>query len=552
MMKRSIQAVLLMALLAILLVAGCEKVGDPLTVSQFQLNRNVSLFSSGTGMIDRRVFYSYETIFFTFENLYPSEQTDVQIVRLSDGKILKRLLVFTDPDGVIRDLPIWYYITHDGPDETKAEDGKYVVHLLQPGITNPWLIYSICFEIRDELPPTPQIRVVDPTVIFKTTASGIFAGSQFLSGSVWAGGDVWLEGSKMGAHKNFKLLVVPDRDNWVIGDAFTDVTGFIETEKSDKSGDFPPVKIWSGAVLGSYDVVADYEPYGVYNAGDVIQDPLIAGLIVQNHRPGGDLIQDIACDQFGNYKDVFDSLETVYARISSKWKPGLTSEFVTIYITPHKAVWKQGDPLVALSTVGTFEMPVSCLWNAYAGSFPVIKMHGLPLPNDPAPRKMWPGEYDVVIDVDRNYFYDPGIDILDGGVRPGFVVPGKVPPVRMGASGDLDFLGVREEDPNLVGWFRDEIHTSVWGVLVDSLGNFYKNVPVKFKIIQGGGTLDRDQNITTVNGNTWSVFYGGGITYGGYSIVQLTAEIGGKPYVRDVLILRKLPFQHTQGTILCH
>jgi len=537
-MKRSIQAVLLLALFAILLVAGCEQVSDPLTVSQFQVNRNVSLFSSGTGMLDRRVFYSFETIFFTFENLYPSEQTDIQLIRKSDGKMLKRLLVFSDPDGVIRNLPIWYYITHDGPDELKAEDGEYCVHLLQPGITNPWVIFTICFEIRDQLPPTPQLRVVDQF-------------GDFLSGSVFAGGDVWVEGSKMGRSKNFKLLIVPDRDDYVIGDAFSDVTGFVELEKSDKYGDFPPVKIWSGAGHGAYDIIADYEPYGVYNAADVILDPMIAGLVVQNRRTGGDLIQDIACDQFGTYKDTFDSLETVYAHLSSNWKPGLVSEFVTIYITPHKAIWKQGDPLVALSTVGTFEMPVSCLWNAYAGSMPVIKLHGLPLPTDPAPRKMWPGEYDVVIDVDRNYFYDPGIDILDGGTRPGFVVPGRVPLVRMGAAGDLDFLGYKEEDPDLVGWFRDEIHTSVWGVLVDSLGHFYKDVPIDFKIIQGGGYLDRNQNTTTVNGTTWSVFYGAGVTYGGYSIVRLKASIDGKPYTRDVLILRKLPYQHTQGTILC-
>ncbi|MBN1318190.1 MAG: Ig-like domain-containing protein [Anaerolineales bacterium] len=522
-------------LIVLLLAIGCEQVKDPLIFTQFKVDQNVSMFSSANG-VDKRIFYTYENVVFSFENLYPNEQTDIQIIRLSDNNVIKRLLVFTDEYGAIKNLPIWYYNNFLKPGELGG-DHKFYVHLIQPGVTRPWIIYSIPFESRDQLPPTPQIRVTD--------MGGVFKG-----GTIYTGQGIYVEGSGFLIHQEIKLVVVDNSDAYNVGDPLTDVSNNgIQSMMVDRDGNFPPTLVFSSARPGAYDVIADTEPFGVYNVGDVVNDPMFTGVVVQSPSIAGDIIQDIACDELGYYKNVFDSLETIYARVNSNFKPGyLQSEFVSVYITPHKPVWKKDDPLISLRTVGTFEMPIHCLWNGWAGSFPPIRIHGRSLPDDPAPIKFWPGEYDMIIDVDRNDLYDPGIDILDGGSQPGFVVPGKVPPVRFGVCAEHDFLGRYEGDPLIWGYFRDQIKTKVWGVLVDSTGQLISQIPINFAITSGPGSLTNTTATTDINGSAYTTYSGG--TWGSHAVVRLDATVFNRLYTKDVLILRKIPHTHNQGIII--
>ena len=526
----------LLALIVLLLSISCEKMGDPVTVSQFQVNKNVTMSSESQGLLNRRTFYNFETIFLTFADLYAEEQVDIQIIRVSDLKMIKRLLVFSDGYGAIRNLPIWYHIGYHGPCSFEDMSEKYVVHLLQPGVDRPWVIYSIPFEIHKGIPPTPQIRVVD-------------AGGCFIPGSLHPGEQLLIEGSRLPQNQNVQLLVVANRISYVPGDVLTDLSdNGIETVSIGANGTLAPTVIWNSVAAGPYDLIVDTEPFGIYNAGDVVNDALLTGLVVQNAPIYGDIIQDIACDQFGNYKMYFDSLETVYAKVNAFTKPRLASEYVSIFLTTHKPVWQAGDSLVALCTVGTFEMPINCLWNGTAGSLPLISTHGQSAPDDPTPVKLWPGLYDVIIDVDRDYVYTPGIDILDGGPVPGFIVAGNPPPVRFGASADIDFLGLKDDNHNMWGVFRDVTHTPVWGVLVDSLGNFVRNNKIKFEIVSGPGFFNRDSSFTNYDGAGFSIFAGG--RWGQGTLVKLSTVVNGITYVKYVRIFRKIPYSHNQGIVI--
>jgi len=538
-MKWKITTFLAAALVLFVLVTSCEQVSDPLTLSQFSVAKNASMFSS-INPLDRRVFYQYENILFSMEDLYPSEQVDIQIIRMSDKRIIRRLMVITDEYGKITKLPIWNFISYNfrRPSDPKIESsGDLVVHVLQPGIDRPWKIYSIPFQIRDELPPFAQTRVVD-------------ADGRFVAASVVTGQPVYLEGSKLPKHQILHLLVVPDRVSYAAGDSYSDVTGVIEERMTDNAGAFPPTMVWANALPGEYDVVADAAPYGVVSDGDMINEIPLTGLVVQNPRAMSDLIQQIACDETGLHKDVFDSLEAVFVKVNSQVKPWMASEFVNVFVAPHKDVWADGDSIVDMRTVGTYEMPIQLMWNGAAGSVPVTRIRGRSLPPDIKPIKMWPGEYDVILDMDRNYIYNKGYDILDGGPQVGFTVPGKVPPVRFAANADIDFLGLRNDEnhPNLWGYFRDATETLVWGVLVDSLGNPVPYIPVKFEVIDGPGSLSRGENTTDLDGDAWSMFTGG--QFGKGTTVRLDATVKDVLYTKHVVIFRKIPYTHNQGIII--
>ncbi|MBN1540900.1 hypothetical protein JW992_02060, partial [candidate division KSB1 bacterium] len=284
------------------------------------------------------------------------------------------------------------------------------------------------------------------------------------------------------------------------------------------------------------DIVADIPPYGEYNPGDLVADNLAAGLLVQEPPQFSDIIQDIACDQWGLYKDVFDSHEILYARVNSLRQPLETFDRIGVYVMPHKDVWMAGDSLVDVRTVGTHEMPIHALWNGIAGSLPLLQVRGRTEPDDPNPIVIWPGEYDMIVDVNRNSIYDPGTDIIDGGTQPGFVVPGKPPKVRFAASADVDFLSVY---PNA---------TKIWGVLVDSLGNFYEDIPVSFQIVYGPGALSADTSRTSANGQAFSNFTGA--TFGRGTLVRLDTIVDGELYSQYVLIFRKIPYAHNQGILI--
>jgi hypothetical protein len=523
-----------LALLLMVLVLGCEQVNDPLTISQFQTASNATLFSATTG-VNKSVFYTYENVMLTVEELYANEQTDIQIVRKSDGSITKRMLVMTDESGVLRDLPLWFYNGYRKPGELGGNH-KFVVHIEQPGVGREWKILTIPFESREALPSSPQLRVTDEAGVFK-------------GGAVPAGTPVYVEGSKIGVKVIIQLLMVADKTSYTPGDLLTDLSdNGIEIEKTEKNGMFEPARICNSAPAGAYDIIADTEPFGTYNTGDVVNDVPFPGLLVQYAAGAGDIIQDIACDASGTHLNLFNELDAVYARVNALTRPGyVPSEFVNLFIAPHRPVWMAGDPLFSMRTVGTFEMPVQCLWNGYAGYLPLIRIHGGSAAGDDNPIRMWPGEYDVILDVDRNYQYNPGIDILDGGAAPGFTVPGTVPAVRFSACADNDFLGLKQGDPLIWGYFRDQIETRVWGVLVDNNGQPISGITITFSIVEGPGTLSAGTATTGSNGGAWSLYSGAG--WGQTAVVRLEARVNDVDYVRDIRIFRKVPYTHNQGIV---
>ncbi|GEM_PF-634789 len=560
-MKRSKQLGLTLALLLLVLALGCEQVNDPMTLTKFQTAQNASLNGGATVGQQRDNFYPYETIYFSYSNLYPSEQTDIQIVSYKSRKVVKRLLVITDENGQIKNLPIWYNIGHVKPGQYTDQSGSYAVHLEQPGINgHPWKIFNHDFKIQNYTAPHAQALVCN-------------AAGQFVAGQINTGAAVYLKGTKFGAGKTIQLLVVQERNNYAIGDAFTDVSGDgIESVTTDATGKFNATRIWNGAVAGAYDVVADTEPFGQFNAGDVISEPYTTGLIVQGGAtPGIDLVQDIACDLSGFTKNTFDMNEAVFARVDANTTPQANweSEFVSVYITPHKETWDHGDSLVAVRTVGTHQMPIECLWNRNAGSLAVIRVRGISSSSDPWPIKLWPGNYDVIIDVDRNTVYNKGVDIIDGGSQIGFTVTGELAEHRLVASADIDLLGVYNEIPDYwgsngpidptpyhIGQFKDRHRTMVWGQVISATGQPVQGAKVDFAIIKGPGFLDRTHAYTNGSGSACAVFQGKKMSWGASTEVRVTATwsevlsdgtVKNNTLTSTVVIIMKIPHTHSQG-----
>ncbi|HNT67130.1 MAG TPA: hypothetical protein PKN04_15205 [bacterium] len=524
----------LTAVLVLLVVLQCEQIKDPLSVNAMQIAKGAKL--SDLNGPARSLFYRYETIFLTMENLYAQEQTDIQIIRLKDEMIIKRLLVLTDELGRLDDVPIWYRIGH----LESGMEGDYVVHVVQPGINRKWIELAIPFAVKDYKLPVFHLNITD-------------AQGNYLGGSCNVGEPVSVVGRISGGAQEIKFWVVEEPGPSVpftAGMTYVDVSGDgVESVTTNGEGVFALTQVWSNpSPIGAYDVIADKAPFGEYNPGDLVADQPITGLLVQEEAQFADILEEIACDELGNYKNVFDSLETIFARVNPNRRPLLTNrrrpidtaEFIGVFITPHKDVWTEGDSLVDIRTVGTFEMPIHCLWAQSSGSLPITRLRGLPMVDDPRPIVMWPGEYDVIIDVDRDTYYDQGTDILDGGpMGPGFVVPGNPPEVRFVASADIDFFTCPRD------LYFPEDWTKVWGTLVDSLGTFYKDIPIAFTVVSGPGSFDADTSITSGSGRAYSIFRGGQKYTG--TLLRLDATLDKELYTKYVLVFRKGCYVHNQG-----
>ena len=537
--RRFLYLLFYLAALALLIHSSCQQVKDPITAAQFTAARTASLFSSADPL-DRRIFYHDENILFSMEELYPREQTDIQIIRVSDGEILRRLLVISDEQGRLVRLPIWHFINYQyrRPEEPRIESsGKLMIHLEQPGLGRPWKIYRIPFEIRDEPPPFARIRLLD-------------ADGRFCAGSIRSGMPVCVAGSGLRPQQAFRLLVVADQRRYASGEAYVDLSGAIEEVTAGRDGLFPSTAVWESSLPGAYDVVADAAPFGVVSEGDLISEIPLTGLVVQAPPAEIDLIQDIACDASGLHKDLFDSAEVVYVRVNSHSKPQRGSEYVNLFITPHRDSWQEGDSLAAIRTVGTHEMPLQLIWNGAAAALPLTLARGPALPGDPRPAALWPGEYDIILDMDRSYTYERGEDLLDGGPRPGFTVPGRVPAVRLFASADIDFLGRRQDEraPALWGYWRDQAETRIWATLIDSLNRPLPEIPVTFSITEGFGRLSRGEHVTNQRGMAWSLFSGG--QWGRGTTVRVEAVVRHVRHAAEVVIFVKIPYSHNQGILI--
>jgi len=180
-------------------------------------------------------------------------------------------------------------------------------------------------------------------------------------------------------------------------------------------------------------------------------------------------------------------------------------------------------------------MPVFCLVNPVTGALATIRIRGAAKPDYQAPLRLWPGEYDVIVDVDRNAVYDPGVDILDGGSGPGFVVDGPVPELRLIESADVDFLGVASAS------------TAVWARLVRGDGSAVPGAAVWFRKGPGPGSLYPGIGITDSLGLARVLF--SDMPFASITKIHVETQVDSVNYSRILSIIRKNPHRHNQGIV---
>lgn len=218
-------------------------------------------------------------------------------------------------------------------------------------------------------------------------------------------------GSGFEPNETVRLYVVDVQYQWTQDDALVDNTGRAELVTADANGNIPPTEIWHAADVGTFDVVADRNNHGEYDEYDAVDDPALVGVTVTYGAPAGHRELEIACEGGPSlkYKNVFVPNDAVYATINPNDNPGLVYQYVDIYVLEDKNAWNTGDALTDVS--GGYEIHIvqpGC-WNA---NFVLI-----------APAASLPlGDYEVIVDVNRDGQYEERIDIIDRAAKVGFEV----------------------------------------------------------------------------------------------------------------------------------
>jgi len=264
-----------------------------------------------------------------------------------------------------------------------------------------------------------------------------------LARSFQPGDSVYVTASGFTASSEVDIYVVNDQVTWNDGDQLRDVSasitegttpaetlsrhgravdliGTAERVTTDSNGDIASTMVWeipsSGLSGGNpLDVVIDVDKDGLYDADtDYVNDHFGVGFVVQSSSLSSSADShfnaELACDSSSNYKNTFSTSDSVYVFVNpeTRMQVGL-HRWVYKYVVAHKDTWSDGDTLTDISNQWEADTPQYGCTNEYR----VLVW----------PATLTAGEYDVIIDVDRDGVYDKGTDILDGSSDvPGFTV----------------------------------------------------------------------------------------------------------------------------------
>jgi len=524
-MKKSyILFVLAVAACAVFTSCNIRQVEEPIQTSSASGAENSSLYNSA-GLV-KTVFSPYETVFLSLDGLWSAWETTLEVVRLGDKKIIRRLVVITDIDGKLSNIPVWYNIGVGTNGYTAIAGGDYMIHIQQAHPTNPWFIASIPFSVRNTQSGSPTV--------WAAKSDGSFAHATALAGS-----KVYVQGANFTPGVQVRLCVVPDKETYAAGEPLLDQTDAIEQVTTANDGSLPSTLVWANALVGNYDIVADVAPFGVYGSGDAVSDGQLAGLVVQSNSSATDIIADIACDAGGFHSNAFSCDDAIYGQVNPAQRPKNASELAAVYVVFHKDQWKAGDRLIDVETVDATEMPINCLVSPWSGSLSRILLRGTSKDENGQPVRLWPGKYDVIVDIGRNGQYDPGTDILDGGSQIGFTITcdatGAAAKLIVGA--DCDFLD------------QNASQTYIHALLIDQNGNPIPGVNVSFKTTQGRCGIAASSRTTNANGlvtaNLYNI-YG----WGNLLVIKVEAVVNGVTLVEYCTIWKVVPFVHNTGTII--
>lgn len=500
-------------LMGIMFLLGCkvEKMAtDPLTSQLFRENQSLKL-STANGL-EASKFFDFETIFVDILLLDERKQFCIEITPKGGPADLRRAIVTSDREGDILDLPMLFDI--DTGNSTPPA-GDYEVRI-QGHEEEPALV--VPFEV------VAGFRPGVPTVI-PTDANAVYNG-----GSIAPGGDLYATGGGFPPSTEVHLYVVEDRNMFSEGQPLVDISGGFETVTTNASGEIPTTLIWGGvsASPGSgLDLIGDLQPFGEFNSTDGLREARLTGAIVQNAPSATDIITELTYNSAGNIHNQFSQNEIINVAAIPPKRPLRPNGDAAVYIVNHQDVWQAGAPLVSVVNKSSHEMPnFECL-RLVSGNKPII-----PIVNEPG---LPPGRYDVVIDVGRNFSYDPGTDVLDGTANHiGLVIEGDIPSVRTFVSTDKDFLPV----------FTNAA-TTIYAKVVRSDDSPIAGVPVSFRITEGPGNLSTESDVTDENGVATSTFSGGAV--GKVTMVEVVLSIEGESFVHHISIWTKISL-HNQGS----
>ncbi len=295
------------------------------------------------------------------------------------------------------------------------------------------------------------------------------------------GQNIRLRGQGLPLNSEVDLYIVQDKASWQTGDPLVDLSGTsanapppdlprgrtrqlslsgtAERVTTDANGAFPATVVWTSipadAVGVSLDAIADVNKNGVFDRGvDVVNDEMTTGIVIQSptvRRQQGHFIANISvAEGTCARKDTYYTTDNVFGLINPSTRMQLGRDrWVKKYVVAHRELsqWTAGTPLVDVSgPAGANFWEADTVESGCTNEGCVLLW----------PAQTRPGEYDIVIDVNRNDVYDPGVDILDGtddcGGTVGFRVIGqqtrKKWTILVYIGGDTDLEGAAIEDIN--------------------------------------------------------------------------------------------------------
>lgn len=515
---------LLMAATTLLWNCSLQQTDDPLSATNYRIDEMSSLSTAAN--IEREIFYPRETIILSMEKLVPQCQTRIEIIQVASDEVLRTLLVLSDENGNIVNLPVWYNVGVNAQGDIEDMSGNYYIHILQLNTRGLYNNLKIPFTVAPA--PAPF------AMIWPATADGKFQG-----GSVLTGGSLYAAGSGFAANATIHLYVCNKVAGYTVGDPLNDVTGAAEIVTTDAAGAIVPTQVWAPATtLGTFDLIADSEPFGQYNDGDVIFNPLLTSLSVTEPPAYTDLIQDIACTASGVFSDQFADTDAIYGKVIPGRLSAALQEEVAVYVMLHKNVWSSGDPLLNILTVGSLSSPIYCLMDPTSGAIQLVELRGVAKKNEAAPVRLWPCQYDVIVDVNLNRVYDPGVDILDGGPRPGFQVGDGT------CSGGIKMIYGHYGEY----WNCGAGNQMVRVQLIDANGLPITNARVAWKLDKGTGQIDPLNSITDDQGFAESYFSGGRM--GDWNQIRAIYLSGNRQYQMRIYLWGNLCYTHNQGVVV--
>lgn len=338
---------------------------------------------------------NYDALLVGLEGGEVQSHYDFLVIPVDDpASILGQARLFSDSQGDI--APALMLIDVD---PAQVPEGTYEVAVNGPGVTEVVIIDV-------EFPSEPYLYTCDPAGAVKN--------------SYLVGEPIYVRGGNFLPNMEVHLAGIADRSLYSDGDILdppfgTDPnggsrTGGVVVANTDANGDLLvtqiPAFLWFDTEGTGFDVIADFEPYGEFNADrDAADGHAVVGATYQIDNVGTDVDAELACDQNGVYRETFGVNDDIYIWINPPLQYVTPQKWVDKYIVNHQDEWVNGDLLQDVSGGSEMDGVQAGCTNEY-----IVMVTG----------PMAPGDYDAIIDVDQDGKYTQGLDIVDGGSAESF------------------------------------------------------------------------------------------------------------------------------------